>query len=188
MKTNSVYPIITDETGNIAEALGDNLISGASVSIESEHHEIHGGHHYFHSSIITIAGSASANIILETDGAEQHFTYSIGSDIAGFTLYSYEKVTADSNGTLLPTLNNNRNSTNTSALVVRLNPTNVSTVGSTAIRSAYVGTAGTGVNRSAGTITRSTETILKFNTKYLIRITNLSASSNDINLTFSFYE
>jgi hypothetical protein len=51
-----------------------------------------------------------------------------------------------------------------------------------------VATATNPANRTGGSVDRSDEVILKPNTKYLLRITNLSTSNNDINVGMTWYE
>jgi hypothetical protein len=165
----------------------DNDVKGI-VTIEAEHSRIHRGSHYFISNYIAMANATTYNVILEAPAVECHFIFTLSSNEFGFSLATYEGVTADANGTLWVPLNNNRNSTNAALTKLRLDPTNVVTTGATVIRAGILGTAGGTSQRSGGTLERLSETILKKNTKYLIRIVNLGNSTNNLNYTCSWYE
>jgi hypothetical protein len=129
------------------------------------------------------------DIVIDVDGFDNHFTYSVNSDQAGFKLDSYEDITYNAGtGTLLNILNSNRCSTNATSSIIRLNPTGISLVGATTLRRGYAGTASNPSNRTGGNVSRNFEVILCPSKKYLIRITNLSSSNNDIQVTFSYYE
>jgi hypothetical protein len=165
----------------------DNDVKGM-VTIEAEHSRIHRGTHYFVSNYIAMANVTTYNVILEAPAVECHFIFTLYSNEFGFSLATYEGVTADANGTLWTPLNNNRNSTNVALTKLRLDPTNVVTTGATIIRAGIIGTAGGTSQRSGGTIERLSECILKKNTKYLIRIVNLGNTTNNLNYICSWYE
>lgn len=134
------------------------------------------------SAVSRIYGSNSSSGVFEP--------FEIDEDVKGIvtSLATYEAVTADENGTLLPAINNNRNSTNTALTKIRLDPTNVVTTEAAILRASIIGTAGGTSQRSGGTIERLSECILKKNTKYLIRIVNLGNSTNNLNYACSWYE
>ena len=115
-------------------------------------------------------------------------TFAVDGADAGFILQTYENVTADSDGTLTPIFNNFRSSETASTVVVRKAPSNVVVTSATLIRSSRRGAGGAVSTRQSGNIDRNHELILKPSIKYLIRITNLSTSANNINVDFSWYE
>ena len=114
--------------------------------------------------------------------------YSINSTVSGFELKSYEGITESGDGTALSIYNNNRNSANTSEVVLTRNPTTLSVVGANLIRTVRSGESGTPSQRSAGSLTAGNEVIFKPNTKYSLEITNLSTSTNYINLQLEWIE
>lgn len=157
--------------------------------IETEHKEIHEGNHFFNSYLLSMTGNATYDWVLITGEKYAHVTFTLQTAEAGFSFITYEGITANNDGTIVPNiLNNNRNSANASTILFRLAPTGVVTIGSQQVRQGHYGTAaGTG-NSVGGSVTRENELILKPNTKYLLRITNLSAQANRMNITHSWYE
>lgn len=163
--------------------------SGSYVVIDKDHHEIHEGESYFHSDFYTVAASGSLNFVFQIDGKNLHYIYTINSDQAGYTFVTFEGVTSDNNGTLITPRNHNREYADASTGVLRLNPTNIVTTGATQLRRGYAGTATNPAQRTGGSVIRTSEVILKKNTKYLLRITNLSSSvTNDIQVGMDWYE
>lgn len=179
----------TADAGMLAsfEAVKDPLTMLVGV-IDTEHHEIHEGHHYFIQNYIEVAGSGVLNHTFLTGAKDVHMTFSVSGADAGLILQTYEGATGDDNGTSITPLNNKRASTNLSTVTVRENPTNTAVVGATLLRATRIGTGGAVAQRVAGNIQRGNEAILKKNTKYLIRITNLSSSANNISYDYSWYE
>jgi hypothetical protein len=163
----------------------------ASVDIDYNHHEIHEGDHFYYSNYITLANVAVGNYVLEVGEKAVHFVFAVSSDIAGFTVETYEGITASADGTVIEIFNNNRTLAEDmpSSSVLRYNPVTIGSItGLKKLRNAKVGVGGTPSSRVAGSLQRSDEVILKKNTKYLLRITNLSTSNNDINIGMSWYE
>lgn len=173
---------IVDSINSILEGAKD-LVTNTIGTIDTEHREIHEGHHFFNSIYIPLAGSGVLDLVIETGNKNAHVTFDINSADAGFVFTTYEGVTANADGTLQTLLNNRRESLEVSSLAMRLNPTSV-VPGSNVIRSGLYGTAG----GTAGSVSRGNEVIFKKNTKYLLRVTNLSTSINNINITHNWYE
>jgi hypothetical protein len=172
---------------NLGAIVLDDLTE-AQVSIDYNHHEIHEGNHFFYASYITLGNAAVGDYVLAIGAKPLHFVFSLSSDIAGFSLLTYENVTANNDGTLITATNNNRTINKLSTAVLRYNPTSIVITGAVLLRSQKVGVGGTPSSRVGGSINRSDEVILKANTKYLLRITNLSTSNNDINIGMTWYE
>lgn len=161
---------------------------GAQAAIDFEHSKIHDGDHYFYADYHTLTGNGTIDFVIAVDGCCNHFTYSVNSDQAGFSFTSYEGVTANTNGTTVAIHNNNRESAHTTCTVCQINPTGISTTGATLLRRGYAGTAANPSQRSGGSVSRDQEAILRPDTKYLIRITNLSSATNDVQVIFNYYE
>lgn len=163
-------------------------ITNSNVNIDFEHHQIHSGNNYFYQDYITVGNVGVLDYVLQTGSKSIHYTYTVNSDQAGFTFITMSPVTADSDGTLITPFNNNTTSQNKSTVTLRLNPSNIVTTGATTIRKGYAGTATNPAQRTGGSIDRNAEVILKPNTKYLLRITNLSTNNNDIQVGMLWYE
>jgi len=163
-------------------------VSESQISIDSNHHEIHEGVHFFYVDYFSVAGSGVLNFTLMTGDKDIHFVFSVGSDTAGFILETYRSVVANNDGTIIDLINNNENSLNVSSVVCRQNPTGIVTTSAKRLRRTKSGEGGAPSSRIGGSISRSDEVVLRKNTKYLIRITNLSTTSNDINLGIGEYE
>ena len=186
----SVYEVVERNVQAINTLLQNakDPFNSAIATMDVEHYEIHEGDHFFYSSVQAVAGNATIDYILEVKSKPAHFVFSIIGNDAGISGTSYENIVSDNNGTLVTPINNNRLSTNISTVVNRVNPTNIVITGATLLRNFRGGTGGTPSTRKAGSVERSREVILKPNTKYLIRTTNLSTSTNNISFDFSWYE
>lgn len=161
--------------------------SGAWRTIETEHAKIHdgGGFHFSHI-FASVANSAYAEMFLANPAGNfphlRHFNATI--DQGAGTVHVYEGATASSPGTPNGISNLNRNSANTPSLVITLAPT--ITVQGTIIDTRMI----TGVKKEGGSGDEGYphEWILKQGTNYVIRVTNNSGATSDINLTGFFYE
>lgn len=194
--------LITDKDGDLVDVSVDGSLETSDVTIlgakdaltglvgviDMEHHEIHEGEHFFIQNYTEVAGSGVLNHTFLTGAKDVHMTFEVSGADAGFILQTYEGATGDSNGSVLNALNNKRESLTASTITVRENPTNTAVVGATLLRASRQGTSGGVAQRTAGNVQRGNEVILKKNTKYLIRITNLSSSANNISYGYSWYE
>lgn len=150
--------------------------------VEHEHAEIHGGDHYFACDYaLNQANGATIEFVVATPNTLKwaHMDFEISTS-DGAVIEIYEGTTDVVGGTALVPPNNNRNSTNTSALTITKDPTSLT---------AGVRIAGflAGGGRTAGVVTRNREIILKQDETYLFRITSL-AVSNDISWCGEWYE
>lgn len=195
--SQTVLGTINTSTDNIeadAEAIRVLLdtakddLTGLIGVIEIEHHEIHEGEHFFIQNYISVGNAGVLNHTFLTGAKYAHMTFSINAADAGFILQTYEAATGDNDGTLITPLNNLRASLTASTVIVRENPGNTAIVGATALRASRNGVGGSVSTRVAGNLNRGNEVVLKPNTKYLVRITNLSTSANNINYDYSWYE
>jgi hypothetical protein len=186
---------MADITADGALEVADAVIAGAKDdvtgligTIEMEHHEIHEGEHFFIQEYTEVANAGVLNYVFVTGAKDVHMTFGMSGADAGFILQTYEGVTADSDGTLITPLNNKRAATLASTVVVRKNPGNIVTTAATLLRSGRYGSGGAVSTRREGNMSRGNEAILKKATKYLVRLTNLSTSANNINVDFNWYE
>ena len=98
--------------------------------------------------------------------------------------YVYENVTNVVGGTLVVPLNRNRNSTNTAATGVLLNPTSY-TLGPQIYAELIVGGKS---GKSAGAASEGDYALLKANTSYLFRLTNTTNQANIAELAVQWIE
>jgi hypothetical protein len=182
-----VSPYLVDEFGSIGRMLSDNYFLGAPVVINSEHHEIHCGDSYLVSRIVDLGNGASDDILIivpdEAGSGQSQKLYHFlprGASEAEVIWYLYEAPTVSANGTAMTAFNRNRNSAFTSDLEHYHTPT-VTTVGT------LISTDHAGSGRGTGGEARSEEFVLKNNTKYLLRVTNQTASNNYIDWHLNHY-
>lgn len=181
---------IEEDTSSIDTILlnAKDPYNSAIATMDVEHYEIHEGEHYFCSCVQQLAGSATIDYVLSISNKPVHLIFSITGNDAGISGSTYENIVSNNDGTLLSPNNNNRLSTNISSITNRVNPTGVVITSAILLRQFRSGTGGTPSQRQAGSIERNREVILKPNTKYLIRTTNLSTSTNNVSFDFSWYE
>jgi len=176
----------------IARGNGDatSRTTGAVKTIDYAHHEIHAGSHYFIVGSTSLASTQICEFIFITPNttAWPHMAVQYNSSAAGFTFVGYEAVTVTTTPAVGVTpLNNARNSTNTSGVLI-FRSTGTATVSATIVDGPHtVGASGNPVSSVGGTGAREDELILKQNTKYVFRFTNLS-TANVINYRLNWYE
>ena len=151
-------------------------------TIEYEHHEIHSGSHYFISDYASFANGAVMDFTITTPDTtkEAHFLFGV-TGTAAVSVEALVGAVVDTPGTVIASINNNGNSSNTSDMVVRTGDTFISE-GVSKLRS-YAG-----ANKVAGVIDRAKELVLARNTVYIMRITNETATANVINWNPEWYE
>ena len=164
----------------------DNLTRSVAT-IEATHRVVHLGFMYgarVHSA--SLGNGASLDMLFEVPAdVYPHFqALNIGADGGPDTVQLFEGVTASANGTVVASYNLNRNSTNTSSVTVRENPT-ISDTG-TLLDETYIYSAGN--KQGVYNDIEGSELIFKPSTKYLIRYTNNSGSAEDIFMRAHWYE
>lgn len=188
--TNSVGFFGINEVKKVSGKDGVDSSTNTLQIIEYEHHEIHGGSHYFIDDFVDLSINNVSDIQITTPNTTKwlHFTFKIDSESE--TLWElYENVTINTAGTTLNPMNNNRNSSNTSgATFAQI------TNGSTALANADTAVAGAtllrrgeiGAGKDSGNESRAREIILKQNTSYTLRLTAVTAGYVDY--SFNWYE
>ena len=155
----------------------------AQTTIDYEHHEIHSGSSYTADREVNLANGASMDILLITPNTTKwaHLIYEIEAQ-AEMQFYIYEAPTATA-GTAMTIINRNRNVTNPATVTLSHTPTGI-TPGTTIIRKYHMG-----AGKAFGGGARSAhEFVLKQNTKYLIRMTNLTVTTNWATIVLNWYE
>jgi len=173
VSSNRLKTIIVGTAGNNVEVSGEAL-----QVISQSHAEIHDGNHYTAASLENVSNGTSKYFLIKVPtGTQPNVTGFLRSDSDG-TIYFYENPTISANGTSATPVNNNRNSSNTSALSFYKDPT-VTSVGTPF----YVAEI---FKEGDSEIKRSNEFILKENEDYLFEF--LPDSDGTINLVFEWYE
>ena len=166
-------------------------ITGAFRTIETEHAYIHEGIFYESYNKFTLAAGAKRVVTIKAPvGKYLHYRPTnlvTSADKVTIEFYEGATVTAET-GTAVTPSNHNRNSTLTSGVTLLDAPT--VTADGTKFAQVYIpgatGTGGTRTGASAGL--SNSEWVLKPNTVYMIRVTNGSSGSNDIQINFEWYE
>lgn len=161
---------------------GLDSVSGKQVVIDFPHHKEHDGDAYlawdredlsnaqvFNYSLITPDTTKWVHFILEAISEKEMFVQ----------MWEAATLTA---GTALTAYNKNRNSSTTAKATVTSTPTSITT-GSVLLMEDQWGSG-----KEGGGSRGLEEFILKQNTKYLIRFTNLTANANFLSVHFNWYE
>ena len=187
-----------DKFGLVTNAILNGRISNTAIrplridssthsiqTISYEHHEIHSGSSFTASYQVEAANGANADILIVTPDStkEAHFFYEVDVE-AEAQLYIYEAPTATAAANPIVAYNRNRTGTPDAATVVLTHTPTSITEGTTVIRSHHFG-----AGKSFGGGERSShEFVLKLNTKYLFRLTNLTTGDNWFNIILNWYE
>ena len=166
-------------------------ITGAFRTIETEHAYIHEGIFYESYNKFTLAAGAKRVVTIKpATGTYLHYRPTnlvTSADKVTIEFYEGATVTA-ATGTAATPSNHNRNSTLASKVTLLDAPT--VTADGTKFAQVYIpgatGTGGTRTGASAGV--SNSEWVLKPDTVYMIRVTNGSSGSNDIQVNFQWYE
>jgi len=167
--------------------MGRDKSTRAEIAIGYEHHEIHGGSHFFIEDHATLASAATIDFGIQTANSSKHLhiVWDIQSQ-AEFLFDIYEGSTITFDGADIEAFNNDRNSSNVTNLVqLQMDPT-VTAVG-TRLGGFDVGTATNPATQIPGAGNRDREIILASNTIYLFRITS-AANDNTISYLAEWYE
>lgn len=157
---------------------------GGLVTVPNDTRLIHEGKGFSHHNRHSVANNATLDHLIVTPGnVDIHMRQWSFSPSAGpFTIDVYENTVVSANGTQEPIGNLNRQSTRVSSFQLYINPT-VTNVGDNLLSDYAPGTNKIGEDAS-GTL----EWVLKRNTNYLFRITNVAAGATTCVFTMFWYE
>jgi hypothetical protein len=155
-------------------------------TVDYAHHEIHSGSHFFYADAAELGSAATQDYLITTPNTTRwaHMLFFLdGSAITQWQLFEG----ADKDGTTPQTVvNSNRNSLTAATTLIHKGTAGGTTDGTQIL--IYKGGSATGTSRQSGTNTRNDgETILKQNTKYILRVTSGTAS-NLTNVRLEWYE
>lgn len=173
-------------SATILKPVAFDVSTHALTVMDYEHHEIHGGSHYFLADYVTLGDGDVADFCVKTPDSPKWAHLLFGVQTTGeVEINVYEGVTNSGGGATITPMNNNRNSDNTSGLLIKSN-CSITALG-TKISGQILGVAGTPVTTGGGNTKREDELILKRNTDYLIRMESGSATNN-VSYRASWYE
>ncbi len=177
----------SDSKVQIVDSDGDNVlvdtVSRAIVTIEFEHGKIHEGDTFTILEVTDLGNGAIRDILVVTPNTTKwaHLVWEIEHELETSIQFYIGTLYTD-NGTAIIAFNRNGNSDTIATTLTYHTPT-ITNVGT------LIGIIQQGDGRRAGGSDRlSNEFILKQNTAYLIRITNLTANNNLISLKLNWYE
>ena len=177
--SQAVYIGVRSE-GNLKPLKVDPLVGGL-VGIDVAHYEIHEGDHYFIKDFTTLNNGQTLSFALTVpaEGPIPHITFDVGStNILTASIYE-GAVIQDGTGSGVTPNNNNRNSGNSSGVVVTSNPT-YSSPGTLISRQQWA-------SRTPGLITREDELILKLGATTRFDLAS-GANGNVVNYDGRWYE
>jgi len=179
--TISEQPINTNIIGPIDE------FTGSINTIDYAHHEAHQGSHFFYSSHHDLLkNGVDEHLIITPDTTKwAHMLYNFASTAGQVHVELSEDATYSDVGVLDASFNRNRNFPDNNTTFVYDDPT-ITTQG-TVIYSTKLGADDKKVSIGGGA-RGSKEIILKQNTVYLLRITELNVESTIINIDLDWYE
>lgn len=161
--------------------------SRAQVTIDFEHHKLHGGELFraFTVKDVGNAGTLILGIVTEDEEAtlkEVHFRFTVKTEGEALIDF-YEMVTAVTGGTVLPLNNANRRSLAAAFTDITKDPT--LTLGTpTKLMEDHLGSG----HQVGGSIESDNEWILKRNANYAIVVTNLTTLNNHTAVEIVLYE
>jgi hypothetical protein len=159
-------------------------MTGALETIDYVHHEVHAGSSFRYYDVIALGNGASQAYLITVPDTTKwpHLFYFVEGLDAGVTVTLTEG--ADRTGTTAQTpLNRNRNSLTAATTLVHKGYSGGTTDGATTVVNRRLGQ-----NRTAGSAGTNIEIILKRNTKYVFTVTNLSTSTNNVQIILDWYE
>ncbi len=172
--------IVVDSDGDIITI---DKATRAITTIKFEHHQIHEGNTFTILEVTDLGNGAVRDILIVTPDTPKwaHLVWEIEHELET-SIQFYQDTLYSNNGTPIPSFNRNGNSGNVATTLMYHTPT-ITNVGT------LVGTIQQGADKKAGGGDREdNEYILKQNSSYLIRITNLTVNNNLIFVRLNWYE
>lgn len=176
----------------------DMPYTDSTIWLDHAHHEIHTGNHWvFAINDAALANGATLNLLFITsdettsDTPSPNHMYVFAEADGACTVAFYEDTVTSNNGTAQTAKNRNRlynETTRPSKITPHTTPTITDTGVELGLR--YIGAtsgAGGSATSSAGDSRDVNEFVLKYNTKYLLRITNTSGSARRVIIGGDWY-
>lgn len=179
------YPVLV--VGPSGSAVAADTATGGLVVMGEIHHMIHVGRVFEASHYVpVIAAAASFDILVVTAEASPHLRIQANAGGAA-RLALYEGATTSANGTAMLVANRNRKSADTPTAGIFYGPT-VTALG-TQLSDEFAPGGEAAGNRTVGSAFPSFEEwILKPNTRYVVRVTNVATVDITASFSLAFYE
>ena len=182
-KFQKVVAVIQDNSNN---ELKLDTSTSAMTTIEYEHHEIHGGSHYFVAGFEVINDGGTAIFAMTTPDTKKWVHLRFDVSTTSRLEFSIGEDATINGGTAVTPNNNDRNSSNTSGVVLVKNP-GISH-GGTVIFSSTSGLEGVSKTPAIGSgISANQEIILKQNSIYVFTLTSRD-DTNNVSYVSEWYE
>lgn len=163
-------------------------VSGALMTIDYAHHEIHEGNHYFaiYSALANNTDLIEVRILTPDTSTRAHMRIAVEVAIAATVAMWIDTTKTHAAGNAITPMNRDHNSANASTLTICHTPAGAEAAA--AVLTEYVGSSVTGGRVAVGgEATNSAEFILEQNTAYLIRSTS-RADGNAMSIILDWYE
>jgi len=161
-----------------ADSIGLQIVE----SVDYSHNTIHQGRHYYVWFDTTLASANdSLKMTIVTPATEVHLTYNV--DATAKTYFVIRENVTITSGDTMTVFNSDRNSSNTSGVVVQKNAVVTIANRGTSIRPATLGASGAG--KTGGEARSEVEIILKKSAKY--EIVAAATAATTVNLKLNFY-
>ncbi len=167
-----------------SQSIGNvDAVTNAAINITYPHHEIHAGSHFYIEGFATLANTDTLYVKLVTpDTAKKaHFLWQIQSSDVLETTFHEDVSGGMTGGSDVTPLNNDRDNSKTSGLVITSGVTIATDMGLTISQSKW------GTKQAGGGEQREDEIILKRNAVYLRRFVS-GANDNLVCFKASWYE
>ena len=166
-----------------------DVVTGAVITVDYEHHEVHGGSHYtFTDYDADLDATDTMGYVLTTVDTRKwtHFVFMVDAQLE--TRVEFYETTTRGEGAAQTSFNNNRNSSNTAGTTINLMDDGGAN-GTLIFKDHFGISTGLGSNRivGGGGSRGEQEWILKQDTKYLLLIISYTAD-NIVATKFSWYE
>lgn len=161
------------------------------IEMSREHHEVHDGHSFQNHNKLTILTGQTAVLSFVTPATPYiHYSKSnVFSAVDKLSIDFYEGAVVNVAGTVVPSVNRNRNSSIATGVIIRQGDT-YSNNGTKleALCSYLAGSVDLGQRRAGSSGDSGEEIILKPNTVYRYLLTNGSTETNIVTVDFNWYE
>lgn len=167
--------------------LNKEIITGDLITIDEVHANVHEGV-MFHAEayVASLANNGTFDFYILTGAKGAHAAFEVNSGGAA-QVFLYEEANV-SGGSAVTSYNMNRQSANASSPITVTHTPSIVGVGSTPlINGRFLAGGASQQTRSGGGIRSGTEWILKANTKYLLRCTNISGANIVVNMGIEAY-
>lgn len=167
------------------KTLQTDSATGALVTIDYPHAELHSGDHFMYRRYHSLARNATSNHLIVTPdtGRWAHMVIGVETITSAVVVQLYEGVTYSALGSLETPVNRNRNVAKLPTTLIYESPTGAA--GGVLLRDYYLGA---GRNSEGGSNRDAEEILLKQNTVYLLRITEQNVAATVVNINFDWYE